>query len=47
MSDLANDALKAALREYLKDISDRKKRRNEKTVGYEEFLSQLEADGTI
>ncbi len=47
MSDLVNDALKAVLREDLEDISDWKKRRKEKTVGYEEFLQRLEADGTI
>ncbi len=47
MSDLVNEALKVSLREDLEDISDWKKRRNEKTYGYEEFLAQLEADGTI
>ena len=47
MSDLVNEALKVSLREDLEDISDWKKRRNEKTYGYEEFLSQLEADGAI
>ena len=47
MSELVNDALKAALREDLEDISDWKTRRKEKTVSYEELLSQLQADGTI
>lgn len=47
MSDLVNDALKAVLREDLEDISDWKKRRKEKTFGYEEFLKRLETDGTI
>ena len=47
MSDLVNDALKAALREDLEDIADWKKRRKEKTVTYDELLSQLEADGTL
>lgn len=47
MSDLVNDALKAVLREDMEDISDWKERRKEKTVGYEEFLQRLEADGTI
>tara|TARA_R100000027_G_scaffold32887_1_gene24094 strand:- start:736 stop:966 length:231 start_codon:yes stop_codon:yes gene_type:complete len=47
MSDLVNDALKAALREDLEDISDWKKRKKEKTVSYDELLSQLQADGTI
>lgn len=47
MSDLVNDALKASLSEDLEDISAWKKRRKEKTFGYEEFLAQLKADGTI
>jgi plasmid stability protein len=47
MSDLVNDALKAALREDLEDISDWKKRRKEKTISYDELLVQLKADGTI
>ena len=47
MSDLVNDALRAALREDLEDISDWKVRKNEKTVSYDELLSQLQADGTI
>ncbi len=47
MSDLVNDALKAALREDLEDISDWKVRKKEKTVSYDELLSQLQADGTI
>lgn len=47
MSELVNDALKAALREDLEDISDWKVRKNEKTVSYDELLSQLQADGTI
>jgi len=47
MSELVNDALKAALLEDLEDISDWKTRRKEKTVSYDELLSQLKADGTI
>ena len=47
MSDLVNDALKAVLIDDFEDLSDWKKRRKEKTVGYEEFLAQLKADGTI
>ena len=47
MSELVNDALKASLSEDLEDIAEWKKRRNEKTYGYEEFLAQLKADGTI
>jgi len=47
MSDLVNDALKAVLIEDFEDLSDWKKRRKEKTVGYEEFLAQLKTDRTI
>lgn len=47
MSELANEALKAALLEDLEDIEDWKKRRNEKVISYDELLSQLKEDGTI
>ncbi len=47
MSDLVNDALKAALREDLEDITDWKERRKQKTLSYDELLEQLKVDGTI
>jgi plasmid stability protein len=47
MSDLVNEALKAALREDLEDISDWKTRKKEKTASYDELLSQKQADGAI
>ncbi|WP_269527167.1 ribbon-helix-helix protein, CopG family [Coraliomargarita parva] len=47
MSDLVNDALKEALREDLEDISDWKARKKEKTISYDELLSQLKEDGTL
>ena len=47
MSELVNEALRAILAEDLEDLSDWKKRRGEKPIAYEEFLKQLEADGTI
>lgn len=47
MSDLVNDALRAALREDLEDITDWKERRKEKTLSYDELLEQLKVDGTI
>ncbi len=47
MSDLVNEALRVLLAEDLKDLSDWHERRSERPVGYEEFLKQLEADGTI
>ena len=47
MSDLVNEALRVLLAEDLKDLSDWHERRSERPVGYEEFLKQLETDGTI
>jgi plasmid stability protein len=47
MSELVNDALKASLSEDLEDIQEINERRKEKTVGFEEFLSQLRSDGII
>jgi hypothetical protein len=47
MSELVNEALRVAMSEDLEDLSDWKKRRNEEPIRYEEFLKQLEADGTI
>lgn len=47
MSDLVNDALSVLLSEDLEDIADWKERRNEKPIGYAEFLQQLKNDGTI
>ena len=47
MSDLVNEALRVLLAEDLEDLSDWHERRSERPVGYEEFLKQLEADGTI
>ena len=47
MSDLVNDALRAALREDLDDIADWNERRQEPTVSYDEMLKSLRADGTI
>jgi plasmid stability protein len=45
MSELVNDALKARLSEDLEDIREIKERRKEKTVGFEELLSQRRSDG--
>ena len=47
MSQLVNDAVRILLAEDLEDITAWKERRNEKSFGYEEFLEQLRADGTI
>ncbi len=47
MSQLVNDALRVALTEDLEDIRDWRQRRNEKSVGYDEFMELLRTDGTI
>ncbi len=47
MSDVVNEALRVLMAGDLEDLSDWKKRRKEKPVAYEEFLKQLESDGTI
>lgn len=47
MSDLVNDALKAALRMDLEDISNWRARRDERTLSYDQLLTQLKEDGTI
>ena len=46
MSELVNEALRVLLAEDLEDLSDWHERRSEQPVGHEEFLKQLEADGT-
>lgn len=47
MSELVNDALKASLLEDLEDLAAIRERRKEPTVGYEEFVEQLKADGIL
>ena len=47
MSHIVNEALQALLSEDIEDIRDWRARRGEKSYGYEEFLKQLESDGTI
>lgn len=47
MSDLVNDALRASLLEDLDDLQTIQSRRKDKTVGFEEFLMQLKADGIL
>ena len=47
MSELVNEALKVSLLEDLEDLQDIKKRRKEKTVGFEAFLGQLKRDGIL
>lgn len=47
MSEIVNDALRAALREDQEDLAAFSDRVGEKTLSYEEFLAQLKADGTL
>ena len=47
MSDLVNEALRQSLREDQEDLTAVRTRAKEKTLGYEEFLAKLKADGTL
>jgi plasmid stability protein len=47
MSDIVNDAVRAALREDEEDLAAFAERDREQPVSYEAFLAQLEADGTL
>ena len=47
MSELVNEALRQSLREDQEDLAAVRSRAREKTLGYEEFLAKLKADGAI
>ena len=47
MSDLVNEALRQALREDQEDLAAVRSRAKEKSLGYEEFLAKLKADGAL
>jgi plasmid stability protein len=47
LSDLVNDAIRAALREDEDDLAAFADRADEKPVSYEQFLARLKADGTM
>ncbi len=47
MSEIVNDAIRAALREDQEDLATFAERAEEKTLSYEDFLAQLKADGTL
>ena len=47
MSEIVNDALRAALREDEEDLSAFADRVKEEPVSYEAFLARLKADGTL
>lgn len=47
MSQIVNEALRAALREDEEDLAAFADRANEPTLNYEQFLARLKADGTL
>ncbi|MGJ8640402.1 MAG: CopG family transcriptional regulator [Opitutaceae bacterium] len=47
MSELVNDALKASLLEDLEDIADWRERKDDDTIGFEDFVAQLKEDGIL
>lgn len=47
MSDIVNEAVRAALQEDEEDIAAFSDRAGEKTLTYEQFLAKLKADGTL
>lgn len=47
ISEIVNEAIRAALREDEEDLAAFGKRAREKTLSYEDFLAQLKADGTL
>ena len=47
MSEIVNDAIRAALREDEEDLAAFAERAQEETLSYEDFLAQLKADGTL
>jgi hypothetical protein len=47
MSELVNEALRQSLREDQEDLAAVRSRARERTLGYEEFLAKLKADGAI
>ncbi len=47
ISDIVNDAVRAALREDEEDLGAFQDRVSEPSISYEAFLAQLKADGTI
>lgn len=47
MSDIVNEALRESLREDQEDLSAVRARAEEASLSYEDFLTQLRADGTL
>ncbi|MBL8527720.1 MAG: ribbon-helix-helix protein, CopG family [Burkholderiales bacterium] len=47
ISEIVNDAIRAALREDEEDLAAFAERAGDKALTYEQFLVQLRADGTL
>ncbi len=47
MSEIVNDALRQALQEDEADLSAVRARARERSLGYDDFLAKLKADGTL
>lgn len=47
ISEIVNDAIRAALQEDEEDLAAFAERAREQPISYEAFLAQLKADGTI
>ncbi|HET6599223.1 MAG TPA: CopG family transcriptional regulator [Burkholderiaceae bacterium] len=47
MSDIVNEAVRQALREDEEDLSAVRSRAKERALSYEDFLTKLQADGTL
>ena len=47
MSEIVNDAVRAALQEDEEDLAAFAERQREPSISYEDFLAQLKSDGTI
>lgn len=47
MSGIVNDALRAVFEEDAEDLMDIKKRRSEKSVSFDDFVTELKASGQL
>ena len=47
MSDIVNDALRVVFEEDAEDLMDIKKRQAEKSVSFDDFVTELKASGQV
>ena len=47
MSDIVNDALRVVFEEDAEDLMDIKKRQTEKSVSFDDFVTELKASGQL